>query len=333
VALQPLTERPQTAPEGEDAMPELSVLLVTDGLDLAAEVLTHLRAQTACERIELVLATTDRDLDADGRAELEGFHSVRVLGRRPGTPTPAGRAACLRAAAAPVVAMAETHCFPEPDWAEALIAAHRGPWAAVGPEILNENPECPASWANIYVDYAPWLDPAAGGPAADLPGHNSSYKRSLLLGFEEDELGELLEAESILHRELRARGHRLYVEPRARIHHRNITRLLPSMVEHFQNGHCFGGHRAAGWHPARRALYAAATPLIPLIRLRRIVRRLGQADRLGLLPGMLPILASSLVAHAAGELTGYLAGPGTSAARMAPYELERDRYAEGKRTG
>jgi hypothetical protein len=38
-----------------------------------------------------------------------------------------------------VVAFAEDHCYPDQHRAEALIAAHRGPWAADGPAMRNAN--------------------------------------------------------------------------------------------------------------------------------------------------------------------------------------------------
>jgi hypothetical protein len=42
-------------------------------------------------------------------------------------------------ARAPIVALAEDHAFPAPGWAEALIAAHRDPWAAIGAVIRHPN--------------------------------------------------------------------------------------------------------------------------------------------------------------------------------------------------
>ena len=310
-----------------DSEPQLSVILATDGLELAAEVLAHLSAQTARDRIELVLATPPGSVGPDAIDGLVGFHSVRVIEAETRDSPPAARAAGVAAAGAPLVAFGETHCFPAPDWAEVLIEAHRGAWAAVGPEIENENPERAASWANLYVDYAAWVAPARPGPAPDLPGHNSSYKRSLLLEYGDD-LARLFEAESILHWDLRFQGAGLYVEPRAKVRHRNITQFRAATVEHFNNGRCFGALRSRNWHPARRALYAAASPLIPLLRLRRIVREVRRSARRDILPRALPMILSALMAHAADELTGYAIGAGESVRTMATYELDRDSYAQ-----
>jgi hypothetical protein len=312
-----------SAPERGGGEPELSVILATDGFELAREVIGHLRQQTVQDRIELVIATPGGNLDGAGQEDLAGFHSVRVVDAEPRESAPVARAAAVRATQAPVVAMAETHCFPDPGWAEALILAHRGPWAAVGPEIDNENPERPASWANLYVDYAAWLAPATSGPVDDLPGHNTSYKRELLIGYG-DQLGRMMLSESIMHQDLRSRGHRLYQEAAAKARHRNIDRPIPALIEHFHNGRCFGSLRSRDWHPLRRAIYAAASPLIPLIRLRRIVREVRRTNRTHILPRALPMMVASLSWHAAGEMLGYLTGAGDAARGMAKYELDRD---------
>jgi hypothetical protein len=304
------------------------VILVTDGIELVRETLAHLREQSARDRIEVVIATPGGSLDGAGADELSGFHSVSVIDSESRESTPVARAEAVAAAHAPVVAMAETHCFPQPEWAEALIAAHRGPWAAVGPEIDNDNPERPASWANLYVDYASWLSPATSGPVDDLPGHNTSYKRELLLGYGA-ELPQLLLSESVLHWDLRSHGHGLYQEARARVRHRNINRPVPALIEHFHNGRCFGAARSRKWHPARRALYVAASPLIPAIRLRRILRDIRRTNRGYILPRALPMMLASLFTHAIGEMSGYATGAGKAPEGMAKYELDRDVFVEG----
>ena len=301
------------------------MILVTDGLETARETLSHLRAQTAAGRIELVLTMPDGEAAENGERALAGFHSTRVVPSDPQNGTAVARAAAIVQARAPVVVLAETHCFPEPEWADMLIAAHREPWAAVGPEIDNDNPDKASSWGNLLVDYSPWLAPATRGPTNDLPGHNSSYKRALLLDYGDD-LPRLLESETILHWDLRGRGHQLYVETRARTRHRNITRPVPSLFEHFHNGRTFGALRSRDWHPARRIFYAAASPLIPILRLGRILREIRRTKRRELLPDVLPTVLGALIAHGVGEFTGYLLGSGRSTEEMAKYEIYRDRY-------
>ena len=310
-------------PPGE-AGPELSVILASETLELSLETISHLRAQTAASKIELMLGIPGGVIDERHEAELDGFHSVRAIDIHTTDGLPAARAEVIKAASAPVVVLAETHCFPQPEWAEALIEAHRGPWAGVGPEIDNENPG-PASWGNILVDYSVWIAPITTGPAADIPGHNSSYKRSLVLEYGDD-LAEMLAAESILHYDLRARGHQLYMESRAKVRHRNINQIKPALVEHFYNGRTFGAERSRHWRPLHRAIYALGSPLIPLLRISRIFSHLRQKGRLALMWPSLPMMLGSLVAHATGEMTGYLRGRGNALSMQVPFEIERDRW-------
>jgi hypothetical protein len=300
------------------------VILVTETIELALETLSRLAAQTAAGKMELVLGTPDGSVGDEPVPATQSFHSVRVIRWDPAKGAPRGRAAAIVEASAPTVALAETHCFPEPGWAEALIDAHRGPWAAVGPELDNDNPSG-ISWGNQLVDYSAWVAPATPGPTDDLPGHNSSYKRALLLEYG-DELPHVLESESILHWGLRARGERLYLEPRARTLHRNVTKPVPALVEHFYNGRTFGALRSRKWHPLRRIIYALGTPLVPLLRASRIIRQLRRKDRLDLLPGALPMMMGSLMSHAVGEMTGYLAGAGRSVPALVKYEVDRDHF-------
>ena len=188
---------------------ELSVVLATPyDFDSLRAVLAHLRAQTARDRIELVVVGSTPERLAVDESLLDGFHAHRVVHIGPFESLSAARSAGIRAARAPVVALTEDHCFPAPTWAEALIRAHRGPWAAVGPAIGLANPGRYMGWANYLIQYGPWMQPLAGGEQDDVPGHNSSYKRDVLLGLGSD-LEALFVFDARLHEELRRRGQRL----------------------------------------------------------------------------------------------------------------------------
>lgn len=321
---------PEPRPEpGGAPPPALSVVLVTgDGYRNVRKVIEHLRRQTARARLELVLVAPSRERVAEVAA-LEGtFAALRVVELGPIAAKDAAAAAGARAAAAPVVALIEDHAYPEPGWAAALLAAHDGPWAAVAPAIGNANPASPFSWANLLLSYGQWFAPERAGAVADVPAHNSSYKRDLLLACGPD-LGRLLERGDALPRALTAAGHRLYLEPRARIDHVNVSRPLAALALRFHAARAFAAGRAreGRWSPAKRLLYIGATPLIPLLRLRYIrpfLRRASGARERP--PRLWPALALLLVAHAVGELAGYAFGIGDALPRLAAFEFDRARY-------
>lgn len=310
-----------------DAGPQLSVVVVTpDGVSTVRKTLRHLRSQSICERMEVLIVAPAADGLGLDESELREFHAYRVVEVGHMRSTARARAAGVRAARAEVVAFAEDHAFPAPGWAEALVRRHAEEWAAVGPVMSNANPRSATSWANLLIEYAPWLDPSEGGEREHLPGHNGSYKRALLLEYGE-RLEAMLDAESVLHWDLRSRGHKLYLEPRARTFHQNFSAHAPSLTLRFNGGRLFASARARGWPAWRRALYACASPLIPLVRCARIAGELLKSGRpRQILPRVLPALFALLAFDGAGELAGYALGAGDSMRKLSDMEFHRGRY-------
>lgn len=307
--------------------PLMSVVVVTpDNFETVRKTVRHLRAQNVSDKMEIVLvAPSAEGLGLDEKA-LDGFLRHQVVEVGPVTSTARARAAGVRAAEGEVVALVEDHAFPAPGWAEALINRHRESWAAVGPVMSNANPRSVTSWANLLVEYAPWLEPAEGGEREHLPGHNGSYKREALLQYGE-RLEAMLEAESVLHWDLRARGHALYLEPKARVFHQNFSEPVPSLTLRFNGGRLFASSRARGWPAWRRALFAAASPLIPFVRCARIAREMyARGPTRRMLPRVLPALLVGLAFDGAGEAAGYALGPGGAMAKLSDMEFHRERF-------
>lgn len=306
--------------------PAISVVIVTDRYASIRSWMASLAAQTLADRIELVIVTPDPDSVPADSETVSRLGTVKVIPAAELRSLSPARARGIRASSAPIVALAENHAFPDPGWAEALLESHEGPWTAVGPGITNANPRRALSWADLMLDYGPWLEPDEGREMVDLPGHNSSYKRAALAQFD-GRLEQLLEGEYVLHQEMRKRAMRLWMEPRARIAHLNVT--LPSawLGQRLAAGRRFAAARARGWNPVRRLAYAAGTPLIPLIRLWRLLPVWRRCTRRHDLPGALLLaLLVSLAISAIGELLGYLTGSGGSIEHLAQMELHRERH-------
>lgn len=314
----------------QDRAPVLSCILVTlDSYAQIASTVRHLRAQTMAARIELIIVARQAErvqVPADDAAAfarvnviaLPGFHSLAEA-----------RAVAVAAATAPLVAFNEDHSFPEPEWAAALVAAHEKGYDGVAPQMKNGNPGSALSWAAMFLHFGGAVDPD-GGFESDYPAasHNMSYRRAVLLGVG-DKLAELLLAELFLHEALRARGHRLWVEPSAATRHVNISRLHPALIHAWIGGRLYGGlrHGFKNWSVARRVVYAGGSFLIPLLRLRRLVpqlrsKRSGRENMVRALPAMFAIL----LVHAAGEAAGYLFGKGHTSTAYSELETRRDRF-------
>jgi hypothetical protein len=321
-------------PLGEPAVnyangPAISVILITpDTYQSLRKTIRHLRAQSVYDQMEIVIVTPAvGSLHADER-ELREFRQFRLLEVGPITSVGPAYAAGIRQAAAPVVVLGEDHSFPEPDWAAALLRAHQQPWAAVGPVVRNANPGSKMSWADFFMGYGPWQEPMSAQEMEHLPGHNSSYKREILMRYGA-QLDSLMEAESVLHWDLRRNGHRLYLDPAAATNHVNFT-LLSSWVQAlYQSGRKFAAFRAENerWSLGRRLLFAAAAPLIPLVRFWRIAAELRRPGRpIHLLPGVAPLLLLGLAVDGAGQMMGCALGAGAAREQLLCFEFHRYRH-------
>ncbi len=311
----------------EGNVPEMSVVVVSlDSYERIRLTLAALSAQTAKRRLEIVIvAPSSQGLNLD-EASLSEFLSFQVVEVGPIRSTGAAIAAGFQKARAPVVAYAEEHSYPFPTWAEALLLAHQKPWAAVGPAIVNANPGTLISWANLFADFGPSVEPASAGVTSQLAWHHVSYKRALLAGYETEQLRDLLETEGFLHQALQNRGYQLYCEPAAKSNHVNVSSVFSLIRCEFVGGRLFGAARVRHdkWSVARRLIYILGSPLIPILRLRRAlqqVRRAGQFDKL--FPQILPGILIALVAHCLGEICGYAFGAGDAAWQRVPCELNR----------
>lgn len=327
-ARDPATEVATTGSAPLDA-PDLSVILVTpDDYGTIRETVRHLGRQTVRRRIEVIIAAPSVEALRLESGDLDGFFGHRVVEVGAVTHVARAKAQAIRVASAPVVALGEDHCFPAPDWAEALLARYAGGWAGVGPVIRNANPGTATSWAGLLMHFGAWVEPAAAGEVPQIPWHNGSFKRDLLLAYGE-ELPRMLVIEGFLQRDLRARGHRLYLEPAAVAYHVNISRLGAWLAHAYVGGRLFGATRVIfeRWSLGRRLVHTLGTPLVPLVRLRPLLdemRRTGVARRL--LPAILGPVSIGLLAHALGEVVGYVAGAGDAERRYANYEMRRWRF-------
>jgi hypothetical protein len=195
--------------------------------------------------------------------------------------------------------------------------------------MKNANPASALSWAAMYLHFGGTVEPENGFETAHpAASHNMSYTRAALLEVG-NRLSELMLAELFLHEALFARGHRFWVEPAAATRHINLSRLRPALIHAWTGGRMYGGLRRdfGSWPLMRRIVYAGGSPLIPLLRLRRVLSQLRrtQSGR-SLIPRVLPAMAVILTVHAAGEAVGYLFGMGKTRISYSEFETRRERH-------
>jgi hypothetical protein len=304
--------------------PALSVIvLVPDRFDTVQRVVAELARQEVRNRMELVFVAPPGV--AVPPAAVQGFWGWQLVEMTTWRSSAEARAIGVTRARAPIVAFVEDHCFPTPGWADALLRAHERAWAGVGPVILNANPQRTISWANLLIEYGPWLHPRERGACSHMPGHNSSYKRAVLLEYG-DRLPDMLEAESVLHWDLRRRGQTVALEPDARSRHENFERFLPSLRLRFQTARHFAANRSQDWPWTRRAAFTIGSSVLPVLRTWRVRRHAVRLEDTRPRRGLLPTVFMLLVVDAFGEATGYALGRGSTSEVMIDLEFHRDRF-------
>jgi hypothetical protein len=209
-----------------------------------------------------------------------------------------------------VVALTTAHFTPASDWVPVIRRSHaRLASPAVGGPVEPPLAGGPVDWATYFLRYSAYAPCAREENRQDLAGDNASYKRADVLsapdllrdGFWEQEF----------HRRLLRAGRTLVFVPAMRVRQTTSFGFRPFLRQRFQHGRQFGLTRLRGRGPWARALYVAASPLVPAVLLAKVTARvLGNGRHLGRFVGALPVLACFVLAWAAGEAAGYLAaGP------------------------
>lgn len=311
-----------------DAPTLLTVVLVAaDRFETIRRTLAAVSAQTIAGQLEVLLVAPDAAGLAEVRPpDVATFARFEPLYVGPIVDVDKAAAAALLKASSPVVALVEDHAYPEPAWAEAILRAHEGPWAAVGSTVVNANPDSALSWVNQLLAYGEWTEPLRGGEGP-VSRHNISFKRSWLEAYDgcfEDQLGR----GGGLLADLKRRGGRFWVERDARVRHLNPSRLEPTIELRLHGGRLSAAGRASAerWPWWRRAAYAGASPLIPLVRLTRLLPKVLGPNLRHRAPGVLPLLIGALLLDGLGQALGFAFGPGRAEGRMAAFEFRRDRH-------
>lgn len=236
-----------------------------------------------------------------------------------------------RLATGDIVAFIEDHCFPRFDWAEVLLKAYEGPWAAVGYAFTNANPGTFTSRASMMARYGQFAHPAHRGPAPIVSGNNVSYRRVPLVPLEA-ELADLLTIDFNLQEVLVQRGQRLLVESGALAAHQNFPAFSKDCITGHWYCRLLAARRAQTqrWSLRRRLLHGIGAPLAsPMIRLARLVLSLrGRRALWSTTAVSLPLIVGWYLTDAIGESMGYLFGVGDAERQALRWELNEPRDAE-----
>lgn len=292
--------------------PKLSVVFPAMlGYERSLPALAAWEAQTCRDRIELLVLCPDRLGPAPAQAlpagqvivpvGTAGLHEARAMG--------------IQKASGEFVTLAEDHCLPDPDWAQAILERIEEGWDAVGPALRPGNRGSCWPEASFLIGYGEWMMPAAGGPTQVLCGWNVTIRTELLQQLGSELAGELLLG-AFLVRRLREEGRRFYLEDRARMRHFDPFGFAYELWLLLIVGLGFGAKRTRHWPLASRLLYPLAAPAVAFLHWKRAFvhyRRAGRAS--GLRPAALAAAFVLASAWGLGEAIGAWMG----VARVTPF--------------
>lgn len=296
-------------------LPFTALMATVRGWPAAREAVLRAARESAEVRGEvLVMDGSDQaPPTADDLSEMGPV--VRWLSR-PGESVFQLRRAGYREARGEVVAVTEDHVHVLPGWAAGHLAAHRRhPDAgAVGGAVLNGTDQKLVDWAAFFLTQGPFMPPIENGIVARISGPaNVSYKKRVLdrLGGT-DELGviDFLELPRALE------GEQLAADDSIRVLHHQSQGLLGTSLAEFDNGRTIAGYRrremtGGDW------LRLFGSPLLPVYRTVRQLRIVqGRNHPPGMVRRALPIHMWFQYCAMAGEVLGYLSGPGGSPRRL-----------------
>lgn len=294
--------------------PKLSVLLPAMlGYESILAALDSWEAQTCRNRLEILILCPSRLTPAAAR--IAALPTGQVLIPVGSADLHAARAIGVERATGEYVVLAEDHCLPDPEWAQATLDRLEEGWDAVGPALRPGNRTSCWTEGSFLIGYGEWMMPVTGGPTKILCGWNGTIRTQLLRQWGSELAGELLMG-AFLVRRLQQEGNRFYLEDCARMRHFDPPGWAYEISLLAIVGLGFGAVRTRRWPLVARILYPLATPAVAFLHWKRAMVHYRRA---GVASGMRgAALAASLVLASAWAL-GEAVGAWMGTTRVAPH--------------
>jgi len=287
--------------------PKLSVVVASQNARRSVgDCLRALKEQCDKGAIEIIVVDNSTDETADIiRRE---FPAVRLVTADREKLIPELWGIGIGETAGDYVALTTSHFVPADNWTAEILRAHEvSDDAGIGGAIENDKRAGAVSWAIYFCRYSPYMLPFGETQVEDFAADNASYKRHDL-----ERVKDAMRAgfwETFVHQEMRREGMSLLKLPEIIVYHQESFSFSGFMNQRFWHGRQFGETRAAGMSGVRRLMMVLLSPLIPLVYLFRITRRVVEKRRnVGKFLLAFPILVFFLLSWSTGEFSGYLVG-------------------------
>ena len=314
-------------------IPYISIILLS-GIQrgLAEKSLAKILEQNGIENAEVLIF----DLEFDEYPPLAGSDHpvVKIHPVKESLSLGALRAKAVEIARGEVIAFVEDHANVMPGWLETLIRDFQAGYGGVGgvPEPLN--PGIGISDAAALMNFSFFYPATEPRTDSILPGHNSAYRRDLLLSFGKL-LPTLLTSEALLDSKIVEKGYTLLLDPQVRFLHINEETLSAITASYYYWNQCFGESRAKiyEWSWQRRMAQGLMTPLVPFVRYGKYMLHFWRHDRKNILTLLrytgLFLYAQSLAAI--GLAVGCIFGARDAEIKFRDYELNTSRKKQPAR--
>jgi len=215
----------------------------------------------------------------------------------------------LRAARGSVIALTEDHAHTARSWCEEMVAAlERWPRAAAVGGAVECDSDRALNWAVYFCDFGRYQNPIPAGPSEFVSDSNVAYRREALERVSEAWKDDY--HETAVHWAMAAAGYELCTTPTVVVwQRRGALALGAALNERYVWARSFAGTRGRMEGPARRAIYAALSPLLPFVMTWRVARQsLQRGAHTRRFLRTLPLILLLQGFWALGEFAGYATG-------------------------
>ena len=207
-------------------------------------------------QVELIFCHTAADPDVPALVAAQG--QVRVIRGAAGSLIPHLWRDGIMAARGERVGTTTAHCIPRAGWVDRLIAADIDGTVVGG--LIENDPNADAKARAVFLlRYAAYAPPNTKRYVAELAADNALYRRSDIL--RHNDLLRLGFWEPSFHKQFRAEGIRLLLDPALRVIHRNRYTAREFIAQRFAHGKEFGLSRGREQSLARTLLLIFLAPV------------------------------------------------------------------------
>ena len=299
----------------EETEPLVSVVIPSiNGRPYITECLDALTRQDADVRHEIIVLDC---CDQATRDEIERRFgaAVQLVPFEQRLSIPKLRSLGLERARGAMVAVLDDHCMVGPSFLGAVERGFHAGHPVLGGPVDNGATERWIDWAVFLFEYGRFMPPLEAGPVDGIAGGCAVYQRELLERVS-DELGDEV-WESFLHERMKQEGIEFYCDPDLLVHHKMEFGFWHFMGQRYHFSRSFAGMRLKTAPLLKRLLFAAITPAVPLLMLRRVAGVLWpKRSHRGTFVRSLPLIGAFLLSYAWGEAVGALLGPGDSLSKI-----------------